>query len=359
MRFHLQRFASSARRTGAWGALFGRSLLQALKSRFVLAPALCIISLLLYSHYITAINFFVFIESDRVTVHKTYTSDFDTAMAEAGIYLSETDIVSLPQGVLSGRSAEIQIMRTSEVTVTIGGVTVPIKSFGGTVAYALEKAGYVEDLRDHVRDVITPPPETPIEDGMAIVVKRYTFRTVTYEEEIPYETVEQDSKLVNYGSRVVTVEGETGLREWAYEVILCDGEEISRGELKATVVREPVTQIIVKGTGGTITMGDGTPVRYRKRLDVICTAYTTERWTNKINAIGNVARVGTIAVDPKVIPLRSRVFVTSRNGTWVYGEAIAEDTGGVIKGNIIDLFFDTWDECIRFGRRQGYLYLLY
>jgi 3D (Asp-Asp-Asp) domain-containing protein len=93
-------------------------------------------------------------------------------------------------------------------------------------------------------------------------------------------------------------------------------------------------------------------------MEVVCTAYTTERQTNKLNALGRTARLGTIAVDPSVIPLRSRVFVTSRNGTWVYGEAVAEDTGGKIEGNIIDLFMDTHDECIRFGRRTGYLYIL-
>jgi 3D (Asp-Asp-Asp) domain-containing protein len=53
------------------------------------------------------------------------------------------------------------------------------------------------------------------------------------------------------------------------------------------------------------------------------------------------------------------VVVTSRNGSWHYGEAIAEDTGGdPIKGYAIDLFFDTWEECRQFGVRNGYLYIL-
>ena len=68
--------------------------------------------------------------------------------------------------------------------------------------------------------------------------------------------------------------------------------------------------------------------------------------------------MGTIAVDPTVIPLRTQVYVTSRDGSWVYGRAIAEDTGKGIKGNIIDLFFDTYVECITFGIRNGYLYIL-
>jgi 3D (Asp-Asp-Asp) domain-containing protein len=359
MRFHLRRFADAARRTGAWCVLFGRRLRHALKSRFVLAPAFCIISLWLYSHYITGVNFFIIYEEDRVTVHRTYTSDRDAALAEAGIFLGANDLVSFSRGeAAGGRSSEIQITRTSQVTVTIGGVTVPISSFGGTVADALEKAGYVEDVRDNVRDIITPALDTPIEDGMVITVKRLVFLSESYREEIPYETVEQSSTLVNYGASVVTVEGETGLREWVEEVIICDGVEIYRSSPEYKVLRDPVTQIVVKGTGGTIRMADGTHRRYTRRLEIVATAYTTERQVNKINAIGNIARVGTIAVDPRVIPLRIDVYVTSRNGSWHYGFARTEDTGGKIKGNIIDLYFDTWNECIQFGRRSGYLYIL-
>jgi 3D (Asp-Asp-Asp) domain-containing protein len=73
------------------------------------------------------------------------------------------------------------------------------------------------------------------------------------------------------------------------------------------------------------------------------TAYT---WTGQRTASGTWPAVGTVAVDPKVIPLGSRLYVEG------YGEAVAEDTGGLVKGNIIDIYLPTEAECWQWGRRQ-------
>jgi 3D (Asp-Asp-Asp) domain-containing protein len=73
------------------------------------------------------------------------------------------------------------------------------------------------------------------------------------------------------------------------------------------------------------------------------TAYT---WTGNRTASGTWPAVGTVAVDPKVIPLGSRLYVEG------YGEAVAEDTGGLVKGNIIDVYLPTEDECWQWGRRM-------
>lgn len=73
------------------------------------------------------------------------------------------------------------------------------------------------------------------------------------------------------------------------------------------------------------------------------TAYT---WTGKKTATGTCPSRGTVAVDPEVIPLGTKLYIEG------YGEAVAEDTGGLVKGNIIDLYFPTESECWEFGRRQ-------
>jgi 3D (Asp-Asp-Asp) domain-containing protein len=360
LRFHLRRFKAALHRAGDWFVSFGGRLRKTLLSRYVLVPVLCFISLWIYSRYITQLNVFFIRDRDRneVTVHRTYTRDPELALAEAGIYIRGTDIVSLPKTQLSGGAADIHIFRTIEVSVTLDGMTIPVICLGGTVAEALEKAGYAVHPAPNVRDRINPSPETPVEEGMSITVTRYTILSEDDYQDIPFDTEEQYSPHINYGTSVIIADGQLGKRKLTYEVILEDGVEIFRGEAQVTPVTEPVTQVVVHGTGGSITLNDGTRVRYTKRLDVICTAYTTELWSWKTNAIGNIARKGTIAVDPKVIPLRTRVVVTSRNGTWHYGEAIAEDTGRLVKGNIIDLFFDTYQECVNFGRRSGYLYIL-
>ena len=84
-------------------------------------------------------------------------------------------------------------------------------------------------------------------------------------------------------------------------------------------------------------------------MTVEATAYT---WTGNRTATGTWPKVGTIAVDPKVIPLGTKVYVSG------YGFAVAEDTGGAIKNNIIDLYMDTNEACINWGRRNVTLYIL-
>ncbi len=71
-----------------------------------------------------------------------------------------------------------------------------------------------------------------------------------------------------------------------------------------------------------------------------------------ITAIGLRVRKGIVAVDPSVIPLGTRLYIPG------YGEALAADTGGAIKGDRIDLAFDSLADCYRFGRRRIRVYLV-
>ena len=73
------------------------------------------------------------------------------------------------------------------------------------------------------------------------------------------------------------------------------------------------------------------------------TAYT---WTGQRTASGTWPAIGTVATDPEVIPLGTKIWVEG------YGEAVALDTGGAIKGNIIDVYLATEDQCWQWGRRQ-------
>ena len=83
------------------------------------------------------------------------------------------------------------------------------------------------------------------------------------------------------------------------------------------------------------------------------TAYTGDSITaTGTTPIRNEEGLSTIAVDPSVIPLGSKVYIPG------YGEAIASDTGSAIKGNKIDLFFNSKDECAKWGRQNVTLYIL-
>ena len=112
------------------------------------------------------------------------------------------------------------------------------------------------------------------------------------------------------------------------------------------------------GENGILITAEGEEVRYSSVIEVSATAYTTERQENKITATGTVAHVGGIAVDPTVIPYGTKMYIISKAGAWAYGYAVAEDCGGGIKGNKVDLFLDTYDECIEFGVRNALIYIL-
>lgn len=78
-------------------------------------------------------------------------------------------------------------------------------------------------------------------------------------------------------------------------------------------------------------------------LTMEATAYTH---TGNMTKTETWPKVGTVAVDPNVIPLGTKLYVEG------YGPAVAEDTGGVIKGMKIDLFMETRLECMKWGRKE-------
>ena len=108
-----------------------------------------------------------------------------------------------------------------------------------------------------------------------------------------------------------------------------------------------------------ITAGDGSSYEYTGVIDVKATAYNRVEDGGLVTATGTITQYGTIAVDPSIIPLGTKLYVVSDGGqSWSYGPGLAEDTGGLIKGNKIDLFFMTGEEATEFGVRSAKVYIL-
>ncbi len=137
--------------------------------------------------------------------------------------------------------------------------------------------------------------------------------------------------------------GQKGKAEVTYKITYSDGKEVSRKEINRKVVKKPVTKIIAKSTVGTIEGKE-----YVKKFTVKAYSYTGGGRT----ASGLPAAHGRIAVDPSVIPLGTRVYVEG------YGFAVAADTGGNIKGNTIDVYFNARSSCIQWGCRHITIYIL-
>lgn len=150
-------------------------------------------------------------------------------------------------------------------------------------------------------------------------------------------------------------------------------EEETVGEVNAEVqVEEPVkveenhsansfttdAGDIIDPDNQTIIFSDGSKARFRQVINMNTTAYNLFPGSSGYTASGTKARRGAVSVDPSVIPLGTRLYITSPDGWTDYGLATAEDTGGAIKGNKLDLFYDSYDTCIQFGRRETVVYVL-
>lgn len=155
-------------------------------------------------------------------------------------------------------------------------------------------------------------------------------------EEIPFETDYKDDESVEYGTEEVLEPGENGTRTLTYLVTFWGDEEIDN-QLIDTEIVEPKTEVVSKGTK-IVWHEIGTPdaggVWYWHKLNVWATKYDA-------NCVGCTGRTysgtevkkGVCAVDPKVIKLGTNFYVEG------YGLCRAEDIGGAIKGNKIDLGF--------------------
>ena len=108
---------------------------------------------------------------------------------------------------------------------------------------------------------------------------------------------------------------------------------------------------------GILTLTDGTTLNFSGLKSMTATAYTAGHGgADYTTATGTFVKVGTVAVDKNVIPLGTKMYIVAADGSVVYGTAVAADTG--VRGNIVDLYYDTYQQCINFGRRTCNVYIL-
>lgn len=112
-------------------------------------------------------------------------------------------------------------------------------------------------------------------------------------------------------------------------------------------------QKAIEATAKTVAETQKASTSYKATYTMEATAYSGDTITaTGVTPVRNPNGLSTIAVDPSIIPLGSKVYIPG------YGEAIAADTGGAIKGHRIDLFLNSENECINWGRQNVTLYVL-
>lgn len=184
----------------------------------------------------------------------------------------------------------------------------------------------------------------------------------------PYVTRYEPNASLAWGEEVLVQEGADGQIAHTYHVQVENGKVVNSVYLRSSesTMQERVIQYgtrtkhakvrVLDYEGGTITV-DGKELSYSKSLRMIGTAYTAGIGVvNNITATGTQVRVGVVAVDKRVIPLGTKLFIEAANGSYIYGTAVAEDTG--VRGNVIDLYMNTYDDCVNFGRRDVNVYIL-
>lgn len=267
-------------------------------------------------------------------------------LEEQEIEINPEDKVSEELHSFIADDQTIHIETAVEMTIIDAGETYQVMALPGTVDEVLEATGHARGANDWV----FPSYQSRAEEGAVITVQRIDYKRATLKEPVAPQTVEKEDASMPAGTTKVLQEGSYGLDEVVYESVYKDGQKIRDREISRTTLEESQDKIVAIGTEvGNPEANAPVSGNYSKVMTVEATAYTH---TGNLTATGTVARVGVIAVDPRVIPLGTRVYVEG------YGYAVAEDTGGLIKGNIIDLFMDTNEECINWGRRHVKMYIL-
>ena len=338
------------------------------KSLFFRAALLALpvlVLLVLLAPTVFAQTTYVITDGDQVTVYTTYATNPATVLDRAGFQLGAEDTYTTQAG--DGVS-EITVQRAHTVFVYDNGQEIKLNSYGETVQSLLERAqivvkeGYTADI---AMNTITC-------DGMQIHIDPVIKQEQCYTVEAPFKTIEVADPKLPLGVTKVLEEGVPGEKTVFAEVVYTNYKESQRNVLREMVVQAPVDQIVAVGTGeavgntdlpaignGIIVTADGDVLTYKRVEQFKTTAYShLDPGCDMITATGTTVRIGSVAVDPKVIPYGTRMFIVSNDGKYVYGIATAEDCGGAIKGYEIDLYMPTREICFKYGVRRATVYFL-
>lgn len=248
----------------------------------------------------------------------------------------------------------LKINRAFPTTVENGTEQMEVWTTSTTVAGLLDQLGITLGELDRVE----PPLSNVVTPNLTVKVVRVEKVTDVVEEPIDFKVVRKNDASLLKGTEKVIQNGQKGLLKKTYEVTLENGEEVDRELVEEEVVKKSQDKIIAVGTKNppkpkpkTTTKSSTTKDPGKGKEYVMqATAYTAYcNGCSGITATGINLRknphLKVIAVDPKVIPLGSKVWVEG------YGVAVAADVGGAIKGNRIDVFIPNKKDAYRFGRR--------
>lgn len=325
---------------------------------------ICIFLLLFYGT--TTKNVKLIVDGQEATI-QTKQWNVERMLDELALTLGEHDRISIPlhAGIRNGSIVEID--HATQVVVTADGESKVLYTLGKEVSDAMNQLGI--ELGEY--DKVSIPLEAPIIAGMDIQVTRVEKQIEQEAETIAFDVLKRDDASLLKGNEQVVQEGQEGIKLKTVEHIYENGQLIASSVVDEMIQQESVNQIIAVGTKAPVTvLSISSPAVEQVTMDnvtfeakqvlknVTLTAYSADfASTGKtkedpgygITYSGTRVMEGrTVAVDPKVVPM----------GWWVYIEGVgfrrAEDIGSAIKGNKIDVYFESESYAKKFGLKRGY-----
>lgn len=261
------------------------------------------------------------------------------AVEEAGITLFENDKVDPPLGSWIVPNQEIKIHRAKPYTIQVDGMRIEISSHHTSPLDILEEAGIGLSGQDYVQ----PDIDATLESGDTIEVYRITEGLEIQEVPLPYSSILVGTDELEIDQRAILNQGVTGILQQQTRIRYENGSEVGRSPAGKWVSREPIDEVVGYGTNILVRSLDtpSGPIEYWRVVRMQVTSYTaasagksSDHPSYGITASGLPAGTGVVAIDPNIVPFRSKVYVEG------YGIGFAGDTGGAIKGRIIDLGYD-------------------
>ena len=298
-----------------------------------------------------------------------------TGTGDEAVLLDETaeapDFSSQMVYVGSGANGyELTLKAGRPVRIQYGNTILGTTAQGETVSELLARFDIIPGPLD---GVLVDIGESRITLTVGSDLTYYEARTRTQ----GYETQRVATPDLLQGQEEVVQAGKIGISTDIYEVVWSNGHEISRQwveQTESTAVTEiirygtsvtsvdPSDKLVNVSTGsdgsGVLTFASGATMKFSQARTMKCTAYTAGHdGVGTRTATGTTVHRGTVAVDKRYIPLGTRMFIVTEKGSYVYGMAKAEDTG--MRGdNKLDLYMDSYNECVSFGRRNCKVYIL-
>lgn len=323
----------------------------------VLLSLILVLALLALISQAALAKTYVVTDGDRVVTYTTFASEPETVLEQLGLSLNQNDTYTTQ--AVEGAAA-ITVRRAQKITVHYHGRPRWSPALARRRGSCCPVWGWMSPERTWSPMVWKKRPTT----GWNWRVDRPEILRQVYTAAIPHPVSRCSDPTLPVGTEAVLTPGTDGEMRCTAEITYLGGQEAGRQVLSETVTRQPVAEIIAVGTGsapavsekpviadGRITLPTGEVLTYTRTDTVRATAYThTDRGCDTVTATGTRVHRGTAAVDPRFIPYGTRMFIVSSDGSYVYGIAAAEDCGGDIKGDRMDLYLPTHAQCTAFGR---------